>query len=76
MPERLEKIRALNEMAEKRGQSLAQMALSWILRRKEVTSVLIGASSVAQLEDNIKALDGSVFTKEEQQAIDRILADS
>jgi len=75
-PERLEKIRALNEMAENRGQSLAQMALSWILRRKEVTSVLIGASSVAQLEDNIRALDGSVFTKEEQEAIDRILADS
>lgn len=75
-PERLEKIRALNEMAENRGQSLAQMALSWILRRKEVTSVLIGASSVAQLEDNIKALDGPVFTKEEQEAIDRILADS
>ena len=75
-PERLEKIRALNEMAENRGQSLAQMALSWILRRKEVTSVLIGASSAAQLEDNIKALDGPVFTKEEQEAIDRILADS
>ena len=45
--------------------------LRWLL-----TSVLIGASSVAQLEDNIKALDGPVFTKEEQEAIDRILADS
>ena len=76
MADILLEIRALNEMAENRGQSLAQMALSWILRRKEVTSVLIGASSVAQLEDNIKALDGPVFTKEEQEAIDRILADS
>lgn len=73
-PGNLEKIRALNDLAKERGQSLAQLALSWVLRRKEVTSVLIGASSTAQLEDNIRALDGPVFAEEELAAIDSILA--
>ena len=71
--ERLEQIRALNEIAAERGQSLAQMALAWVLRRDEVTSVLIGASSTAQLEDNVKALDGPEFTSDELEAIERIL---
>lgn len=71
--ERLEQIRALNEIAAERGQSLAQMALAWVLRRDEVTSVLIGASSTAQLEDNVKAIDGPQFTSDELEAIERIL---
>ncbi|MBE1609433.1 L-glyceraldehyde 3-phosphate reductase [Actinopolymorpha pittospori] len=64
-------IRALNEIAAKRGQSLAQLALSWALRDSRMTSVLIGASSIAQLEDNIGALDRLDFTAEELDAIDR-----
>ena len=60
-------------MAEERGQSLAQMALAWVLRRKEVTSVLIGASSTAQLEDNAKALDSPAFSREELADIEGIL---
>ena len=71
--EKLARIRALNEIAAARGQSLAQMALAWVLRRREVTSVLVGASSTAQLKDNVKALDGPDFEAEELQAIDRIL---
>ena len=71
--ERLEQIRALNEIAAARGQSLAQMALAWVLRRDEVTSVLIGASSTAQLEDNVKAIDGPEFAPGELEAIERIL---
>ena len=71
--ERLEQIRALNEIAAARGQSLAQMALAWVLRRDEVTSVLIGASSTAQLEDNVKAIDGPKFAPGELEAIERIL---
>lgn len=74
-PERLEKIRSLNELAAKRGQSLAQMALAWILRRPEVTSVLVGASSPQQLEDNKKALDHLAFTEEELAMIDQILGE-
>lgn len=71
--ERLEQIHALNEIAAERGQSLAQMALAWVLRRDEVTSVLIGASSTVQLEDNVKAIDGPEFTSDELEAIERIL---
>ena len=55
------------------GQSLAQMALCWVLRRKEVTSVLIGASSTAQLEDNVMSLNRMEFTADELQAIENIL---
>ena len=71
--DKLVKIRALNKMAGERGQSLAQMALAWVLRRKEVTSVLIGASSTAQLEDNAKALDSPAFSCEELADIEGIL---
>jgi L-glyceraldehyde 3-phosphate reductase len=67
------KIRALNELAVRRGQSLAQMALAWILRRKEITSVLIGASSPEQLEDNVAALRNQAFDQSELDEIDRIL---
>ncbi len=73
--DRLAKIRALNEIAAARGQSLAQLALVWILRRPEVTSVLIGASSTAQLEDNAAALKNMEFTASELQAIDDILGE-
>ena len=71
--DKLVKIRALNKMAGERGQSLAQMALAWVLRRKEVTSVLIGASSTAQLEDNAKALDSPAFSCEELADIEGTL---
>ena len=70
------KIRALNEIAARRGQSLAQMALAWALRDPRVTSALIGASSVAQLEMNIAALDVLDFTNEELAEIDRFATDS
>lgn len=71
--ETLGKIRALNQMAQDRGQSLAQMALAWDLKDDLVTSVIIGASSVAQLEDNLKALNNTHFSPEELQKIDSIL---
>ena len=71
--ENMPRIRALNQIAESRGQSLAQMALAWVLRRREVTSVLIGASSTAQLEDNAESLKKLNFSEEELSAIDSIL---
>lgn len=67
----LHHIRALNTIAADRGQSLAQLALSWALRDERVTSVLIGASSVGQLEDNLAALDGPAFSSDELAEIDR-----
>ena len=73
--EALEKIRALNDIAGGRGQTLAQMALAWVLRDARVTSALIGASSVAQLEDNIAALERLTFTDDELAEIDRYATD-
>ncbi len=70
--ERLEQIRSLNELAAKRGQTLAQMALSWILRDGIVTSVLIGASKSSQILDNLGALNNTTFTEEELKIIDAI----
>ncbi|AIG75209.1 L-glyceraldehyde 3-phosphate reductase [Amycolatopsis japonica] len=67
----LGKIRALNEIGQRRGQTLAQLALAWGLRDPRMTSVLIGASSVAQLEDNVGALKNLHFTHEELAEIDR-----
>ncbi|MFD1547239.1 L-glyceraldehyde 3-phosphate reductase [Nonomuraea guangzhouensis] len=64
--------RDLNEIAGSRGQSLAQMALSWAIRDPRVTSVLIGASSVRQLEDNVACVDGPAFTQDELDAIDKV----
>jgi len=71
----LAKIRALNEIAQRRGQSLAQMAILWVLRDPRVTSALIGASSVEQLEDSLQALDGTPFAEEELAEIDRYATD-
>ena len=71
--EKLEKIRGLHKIAQERGQSLAQMALAWVLRRPEVTSVLVGASSTRQLEDNVKALEKQAFTREELERIEKVL---
>jgi L-glyceraldehyde 3-phosphate reductase len=72
----LEKIRALNEIAARRGQTLAQMALAWTLRDPRVTSTLIGASRVEQLEDNVGALDRLDFTDDELAEIDRYATES
>jgi L-glyceraldehyde 3-phosphate reductase len=74
--EALGHIRALNAIAQRRGQSLAQMALAWVLRDPRVTSALIGASSVAQLEQNLGALDNLAFSDEELAAIDEHAVDS
>jgi L-glyceraldehyde 3-phosphate reductase len=70
------KLRALNEIAQRRGQSLAQLALSWLLRDERVTSALIGASSVRQLEQNVEALRGPALTDEELTEIDKYATDS
>src|SRR6266581_2243593 len=72
----LARVRALNDVARARGQSLAQMALAWALRDQRVTSVLIGASSVAQLEENVAAGGQTDFSAEELAAIDRHSAES
>lgn len=69
---RLEQIRALNNLANERGQTLAQMALSWVLRDGIVTSVLIGASRSEQILENIKSARNTSFTKEELELIDKI----
>ena len=74
--ENLAKVRALNEIAQRRGQTLAQMALAWTLRDRRVASTLIGASSVAQLEDNIAALENLSFSAEELDEIDRYATES
>lgn len=69
--ERLAKIRGLAQIAERRGQTLAEMALSWVLKDGEVTSVLIGASKPSQILDNIKAAENTSFTEEELAEIDK-----
>ncbi|MGV8966704.1 MAG: aldo/keto reductase [Cellulomonas sp.] len=71
----LARARALNEVAAGRGQSLAQLALSWVLRDERVTSAIIGASSVAQLEDNVAALSAGPLTPEELAAIEPLAVD-
>lgn len=71
----LDKVRKLNELARNRDQKLAQMALAWVLRQPQVTSAVIGASSVAQLETNLAALSKLEFSDEELQTIDNILSD-
>ncbi|MGN0333312.1 MAG: aldo/keto reductase, partial [Lachnospiraceae bacterium] len=70
--ERLEQIKKLDELAAKRGQTLAEMALSWILKDGVVTSVLIGASKPSQILDNIKAIKNTIFSAEELEQIDNI----
>jgi L-glyceraldehyde 3-phosphate reductase len=69
----LPKVQKLNELAQARGQSLAQMAIAWVLRKPAVTSALIGASSVPQLEDNLAALNNLKFSDEELDKIEEIL---
>lgn len=69
---KLEQIRALNELAKQRGQTLAEMALAWILKDGVVTSVLIGASKPEQILDNIKAIENTTFSREELDRIDQI----
>ena len=69
----LAKLRALNEIARERGESLAQMALAWVLRRDEVTSVLVGASKPAQILDNLGAMTAAPFSDEELARIDAIV---
>ncbi len=71
--ERLKQIRALNEIAKQRNQSLAQMALAWLLKDKRITTVLIGASSVAQLDDNLACLENPGFSSAELNDIESIL---
>jgi L-glyceraldehyde 3-phosphate reductase len=72
-PELIAKVRTLNEIAQARGQTMAEMALTWVLRRKTVTSALIGASSPQQLEDNVAALNHLDFSDGELQEIEKIL---
>jgi L-glyceraldehyde 3-phosphate reductase len=72
--ERLTKVRKLNELAQARGQTLAQMALAWALRHKAMTSVLVGTSRVDQIEDNVGALSNLQFTDEELAGIEGVLA--
>ncbi len=73
--ENLLRIKHLNEIAKRRNQSLAQMAIAWVLRRKEVTSVLIGASSSQQIQENVGALGNLEFTSEELVEIDKYAQD-
>ena len=72
-PETIDKVRRLDEMARNRGQSLAQMAISWLLRDKRITSVIIGASSTGQLEDNLQALNSPGFDEEELHRIEEVV---
>ena len=72
-PELIAKIKGLNDIAANRGQSLAQMALSWVLKDKTVTSVLIGASSSEQILDDLKCIDNTEFSAEELKMIDDIV---
>lgn len=71
-PEKLQTLRALNDMAQSRGQTLAQMALAWVLRLPAITSALIGASSARQIEENVAALDNLSFNEDELKRIDAL----
>ncbi|MBO6805643.1 L-glyceraldehyde 3-phosphate reductase [Thalassospira sp.] len=74
--ENLDRVRALNEIAKRRGQTLAQMAIAWVLRRPEVTSALIGARHVQQLDNSLGALDNLEFSAEELAEIDKYAGDA
>jgi L-glyceraldehyde 3-phosphate reductase len=71
--EKLNRVRRLNELAAARGQTLAQVAVAWVLRRPEVTSALVGASRAAQIEECVRALDNPGFSPDELQAIEDVL---
>ena len=70
---KMQKIQQLNEIAKERGESLAQMALKWVRKDEDVTSVLIGASKPEQILENLKVLESAAFTKEELEKIDEIV---
>jgi L-glyceraldehyde 3-phosphate reductase len=70
--EKLAAVKALNKMAEDRGQTLAEMALAWVLKDDVITSVIIGASKPEQILDNLKAIENTSFTAEELSEIDRL----
>jgi L-glyceraldehyde 3-phosphate reductase len=72
--ERVAKVKKLNELAQARSQTMAQMAIAWVLRHPQMTSALIGTSRVSQIEDSVVALNNLEFTNEELQAIEKILA--
>ncbi len=74
-PDKVEKAKKLNEMAKNRGQSLSQMAIAWCMRIKPVASILIGASRLSQIEENVKMMERTDFTSDELAEIDRILAE-
>ena len=74
-PEKIEKVKKLNEIAINRNQTLAQMAISWLLKDERVTSVLVGASSATQLADSLKSLDNLIFESDELVLIENILND-
>ena len=71
--DKIQRTKLLNDLAKKRGQSLAQMAIAWILRNKSITSILVGTSKITQLNDNLTALKNLIFSKEELMKIDNIL---
>jgi len=71
-PDVMRKVRALNELARARGQTLAQLAIAWVLRNPRMTSALVGASSVEQLRENLDSLRQPAFSAEELAAIERI----
>lgn len=73
-PSAMKKVRELNEIAEARGQSLAQMALAWALRNGRITSVLVGASKLSQIEDSVKSVNNLEFSEAELSEIEKILA--
>jgi L-glyceraldehyde 3-phosphate reductase len=75
VPPAIEKVKKLNKIALQREQTLAQMAIVWLLKDQRVTSVLIGASSVSQLDDNVSALRNKKFTKAELASIDQVLSE-
>lgn len=72
-PDLVDKVKLLNAMAAERGQTMAEMALAWILRNDKVTSVIIGAHNVTQLDDNLKSLENISFRRDELESIDVIL---
>ncbi|MDO6737396.1 aldo/keto reductase [Wenyingzhuangia sp. 2_MG-2023] len=74
VPKTIETIQKLNKIAQNRGQKLSQMAISWILTQPAITTVLVGASSPLQLEENVKALDNTIFSSEELDKINKILS--
>ncbi|MDH6307614.1 aryl-alcohol dehydrogenase-like predicted oxidoreductase [Dysgonomonas sp. PFB1-18] len=72
-PDVIQKVAALNDLAQQRGQTLAEMALAWLLHNRQVTSVIVGTSSLNQLKDNLKAKENAEFSAEEMNLIEKIL---